>query len=418
MDTKIDQLVYSAVFGSETEKEAARKQIKEMAAEKGIFPASIHDFYMIRSQGKFPKISVPAINIRAASYYTARAAMRAANKLKVKSVIFEIARSEIKYTAQRPSEFTAVMLAAAIKENFIGPLFIQGDHYQFDLKKYQVDPQTEMQAIKDLITESVTADFYNIDIDASTLVDLTQNNVDEQQKTNYLVTAELTKLIREIEPQGLKISVGGEIGHIGGKNSNPEELKAFLNGYKTELQKDGKNLIGLSKVSVQTGTTHGGVVLADGTLAQVKIDFETLEKMSDVCQEYGLGGAVQHGASTLPDEAFDQFPKRDTLEVHLATGFQNILYDHPQFPVTLKKEIYQYLKENCSKERKEGMTEEQFNYSLRKKALGPFKKQLWEMGEKVWQEIGKTLENKFTLLYQKLNVVNSREMINNVIKKK
>ena len=84
---------------------------------------------------------------------------------------------------------------------------------------------------------------------------------------------------------------------------------------------------------MQTGTTHGGVVLPDGSIAKVSIDFNTLKELSQVArEEYGLGGAVQHGASTLPDEAFDMFPKVDTVEVHLATGFQNIIYDSPNFP--------------------------------------------------------------------------------------
>ena len=90
---------------------------------------------------------------------------------------------------------------------------------------------------------------------------------------------------------------------------------------------------GISKISVQTGTTHGGVPLADGSVAKVKLDFETLEKLSAAARaDYGLAGAVQHGASTLPDEAFDRFPATGTAEIHLATGFQNIVYDSPNFP--------------------------------------------------------------------------------------
>ena len=89
-----------------------------------------------------------------------------------------------------------------------------------------------------------------------------------------------------------------------------------------------KDAGGLSKISVQSGTTHGGVVLADGTIADVKIDLDTLERLSKVARdEYGLAGAVQHGASTLPDTAFHNFPKRETAEIHLATNFQNMLYD-------------------------------------------------------------------------------------------
>src|SRR5512137_2842081 len=105
-----------------------------------------------------------------------------------------------------------------------------------------------------------------------------------------------------------------------------------MDGYLEELKKRGEAFKGISKISVQTGTTHGGVPLADGSVAKVKIDFEVLEKLSAMARsEYGLAGAVQHGASTLPDEAFDRFPAVATAEIHLATGFQNIIYDSAQF---------------------------------------------------------------------------------------
>ena len=89
---------------------------------------------------------------------------------------------------------------------------------------------------------------------------------------------------------------------------------------------------GISKVSVQTGTSHGGVPLPDGGVAEVKLDFEVLRELGVVAREYGLAGAVQHGASTLPDSLFHRFPEVETAEIHLATGFQNALYEHPGVP--------------------------------------------------------------------------------------
>ena len=89
----------------------------------------------------------------------------------------------------------------------------------------------------------------------------------------------------------------------------------------------------ISKVSIQTGTSHGGVPLPDGSMAKVSIDFDTLDRLSTVARdEYGMAGCVQHGASTLPDDAFHHFPEHGTAEIHLATGFQNILYDGGGLP--------------------------------------------------------------------------------------
>ena len=186
---------------------------------------------------------------------------------------------------------------------------------------------------------AVDAGYRNIDIDSSTLVDLSKPNVDEEQRENYLRAAELTALIRTLEADGVTISVGGEIGEVGTQNSTVEELRAYLDGYRRELEARAPGAKGISKVSVQTGTSHGGVPLPDGGVAEVKLDFEVLRELGVVAREYGLAGAVQHGASTLPDELFHRFPAVETAEIHLATGFQNTLYEHPAFPESLHREI-------------------------------------------------------------------------------
>jgi fructose/tagatose bisphosphate aldolase len=359
-------------------------------------------------RGEVSGFTVPAINIRAMTYDTAQAVFRAALAAGVGPVIFEIARSEIDYTFQRPEEYTCAVAAAALKTGYRGPLFLQGDHFQVGAKRYAKDPETEVKAVKDLIWEAIDAGFYNIDIDTSTLVDLKEPTVSEQQRLNYSLAAELTIMIRDLEPAGITISVGGEIGEVGGKNSTVEELRAFMDGYREALGKSGTLLKGISKISVQTGTTHGGVPLADGSVASVKLDFATLEELSRAAKaDYGLAGAVQHGASTLPDEAFDRFPTTRTAEVHLATGFQNIVYDSKNFPDDLRARIYDYLRREAASDRKEGDTDEQFIYKTRKKGFGPFKKELWELPKSIRTALGSELEAQFALLFKKLNVGNT-----------
>jgi fructose/tagatose bisphosphate aldolase len=127
-----------------------------------------------------------------------------------------------------------------------------------------------------------------------------------------------------------------------------------MDGYLEELSKRGKGLKGISKISIQTGATHGGVPLPDGTVAKVKIDFDTLKKLSEAARsDYGLSDAVQHGASTLPDEVFDKFLQVGTSEVHLATGFQNIIYGSKDFPAELREKIYKYVGTELSGEKGE-----------------------------------------------------------------
>src|SRR5580765_1620246 len=179
-----------------------------------------------------------------------------------------------------------------------------------------------------------------------------------------------------------------------------------MKGFNAALATRGKGLVGLSKISVQTGTAHGGFINADGTLRMdVKIDLKTLEELSRLSRtEYGLGGAVQHGASTLPPEAFDAFPRAGACEIHLATDFQNMVYEHPDFPADLKAEMYAWIRENATEERKPKDTEEQFIYKARKKAIGPFKKRMWSIADAPRQAIGQSLEERFTFLMRQLKI--------------
>jgi len=407
---EIDASVQKAVFGADSQvKEKHQRAIRELASTLGVFPASIQGLYEAAGKGLYQGITVPAINIRGITYHVARAAFRAALKQKVGAFIFEIARSEMGYTGQRPGEYAACILAAALREGFKGPVFIQGDHFQARRRRYGTEPETELNEIKELIREAVSAGFLNIDIDASTLVDLEKPSPGEQQEKNCLVTADMTRFIRDIEPKGVTISIGGEIGEIGKGNSTVEDLRAFMAGYLGRLE---PGVRGISKISVQTGTAHGGLVLPDGSIADVKLDFKTLEELSRLArEEYGMGGAVQHGASTLPDEAFGMFPQVGAVEVHLATGFQNLIYDSPYFPKELRDEIYGHLLDKYSSERKPEETEEQFLYKTRKKAFGDLKKEIWNIPEENLSKIGKMLEDRFSLLFQRLNAVGTVDLV-------
>ncbi len=402
LSSQMDGLVREAIFGEADGKAAARWLIWEISQSLGVRPASIHELYAARGRGQIPgAFTVPAINLRMLAYDSARAVFRAARKTDVGALIFEIARSEIGYTDQRPAEYTAAVLAAAVREGFRGPVFIQGDHFQASAKKYAADPEAELKAIRDLIVESISAGFCNIDIDTSTLVDVSKPSLDEQQKLNFELCAELTRFIRAHEPKGVTISVGGEIGEVGQKNSSPADLQAFMKGYNALKGP----MTGISKISVQTGTSHGGVVLPDGTLAQVAIDFDVLRDLSEEARsKYGMGGAVQHGASTLPDSAFHKFVEAGACEVHLATAFQSLVMDHEATPEALRREMSEWVKVNAAGERKPKDTEAQFLYKTRKKAVGPFKKQFWTLPEDALTAIGASLEKQFAFLFEQLAV--------------
>ena len=409
---RIEALVKAAILDADKDQRyIARFLIRKIAAEVGIYPQSIHELYLARGRGEVPNsFTVPAINLRGLTYYAAKIIFNIAIEINAGAFIFEIARSETGYTDQRPSEYAANILGAAIAADYQGPVFIQGDHYQISASRYKENSEPELQALKDLTKEALEAGFYNIDIDASTLVDLSVDDVVKQQALNSDLTAMFTKYIRNLEPEGITVSVGGEIGEVGEENSTEEELRAFLDNYQIDLEKYAPGSAGLSKISVLTGTSHGGVVLPDGTIKDVAVDFDLLQHLGKVTREsFGAGGAVQHGASTLPETAFSKFVEYDTLEVHLATNFQNILYD--ELPGDLRAEIYSYLDQNHANERKEGQTDEQFYYKTRKRALGVFKEKIWGITPDQLDKIKIAWNKQFSDLFERLGMADTRQYV-------
>ncbi len=407
-------LAWTAAFTEDdTTADAVRWIVWEASQALGARSASIEDLYRARGRGEISGFTVPAINIRAQTFDMARTLYATATRADVGTVIFELARSEQTYTWQRPMDYATSVLAGAIAAGWSHPVFIQGDHYQFNAKKYAADPEAMTEEIRRACRLAIDAGYRNIDIDSSTLVDLSRPNLDEEQRENYTRAAELTALIRSLQVDGVTVSVGGEIGEVGKQNSTPDELRAYLDGYTRELEARAPGAKGLSKVSVQTGTSHGGVPLPDGGVAEVKLDFEVLRKLGEIARTYGLAGAVQHGASTLPDELFHHFPAVETAEIHLATGFQNALYDHPAFPAELTAELEAWCRENAADERKAGQTDEQFLYTTRKKTIGPFKRQLWELETR--EQILADQSAKVAYLFSALGVNGSMEMLERYI---
>jgi fructose/tagatose bisphosphate aldolase len=411
----VGKLVEKSALGSGSAVGWSRYLVRAAALELGVYPASIHELYMARGRGDAPMtFTTPAFNLRALSHHSARAMFRAANKINAGAFIFEIARSEIGYTGQRPAEYATNILAAAVAEGYVGPVFIQGDHFQVSAKKYTADSAGELKAVRDLSIEAIAAGFFNIDVDTSTLVDISLPTVPEQQKLNSRLSAELSAFIRENEPAGVTISIGGEIGEVGTNNSTEPELRAYMDGYNAEMKNLAPGKPGLSKISVLTGTSHGGTVLADGSIAAVTIAFDVLRDLSRVARkDYGMGGTVQHGASTVPEENFNKFVQNEAIEVHLATNFATMFFDN--VPADFRKEMYAWLDVNSAGDRKPGMTDEQFYYKVRKNAIGPFKAKSYALPEEAKAKLGAAWEAQFDKLFNLLGMKDTKQFTDKFI---
>ena len=407
----LDRWARAAALAGPDVRQAAIWAIREAAHATGLIPASIQGLYVARGQGKWPGRTVPAMNLRGWTYQTSRAAFRAARKMGAGLLIFEQALAEAVYAAQPPVEFTAGVLAAGMREGHTGPIFLQADHDQVNAKNFQKDAQAETQRISEVIRGQIAASFFNIDIDASTVVDLSLPTLVEQQGLNAELTARFTRLVRGLEPAGVTISVGAEIGEVGAHNTTPDELRAFMATYPKTLAAAGGGA-GVTKVSVNSGTYHGGKVLPDGSIAKVPVAFDTLRDISRVArEEFGLAGAVQHGASTLPMDFFGKFPETGTVEIHLALGFNNLIFDHPRLPQEVKDEIRAYCFAHHASERKPDQTEAQFIYTTRKKAWAGMKERFWNLPADIQEAIMVSLEEMFRDMFVRMNVGQTRELV-------
>src|SRR5215211_7669220 len=196
-------LAWTAAFTTDdTTAEAVRWIVWEASQALGARSASIHELYMARARGEVNGFTVPAINIRAQTFDMARVAFESATTRDVGAVILELARSEQTYTFQRPIDYATAVLAGAVAAGWRGPVFLQGDHYQFNMKKYQADPEAITEEIRRACRLALDAGYRNIDIDSSTLVDLAKPTRDAQQHENYARAAELTARIRSLETDG------------------------------------------------------------------------------------------------------------------------------------------------------------------------------------------------------------------------
>ncbi|MFH0739547.1 MAG: class II fructose-bisphosphate aldolase [bacterium] len=382
------KLIEKYIFGPEKNRAKIYNKVKNKALKRGVFLASIAHLYKEIAKGNVTDFSVPAFNVRTLTFDTAYSIFKAAKKAKAGAFILEIASSEMDYTKQSPEEFALCVLGGAIKAKYKGLVFLQGDHF------YLKDTtEQSISNLQNLILLSLKAGFYNLDIDCSAL----------SLEENIKQTNDFIEFIKKNQPQGVQVAIGGEVSSIGGEETTQIQLEDFL-----------KKVYGLTKVSCQTGTRHGGKVLPSGLVEAVNINFENIKKFGEIAKHYGLAGVVGHGASTLRENQFVELKKAGILEVHLSTLFMDTVFDSRYFPKDLKDRMYSWVEQNFAKEKQEIENSLQFIRIFRKKSLGTFKKQIWQMPEKNIKGIRQELEEKFLFFFKIFGVSNTQELVRKI----
>jgi hypothetical protein len=80
------------------------------------------------------------------------------------------------------------------------------------------------------------------------------------------------------------------------------------------------------------------------------------------------------------------------------------------------EEIATHLRHSHADERTPDQTEEQFLYKTRKKAYGPFKRALCDLGSDVRGAMGEALEQRFVFLFDKLGVQGTRALVDRFVR--
>ncbi|HEU4673057.1 MAG TPA: hypothetical protein VFS32_09170, partial [Candidatus Limnocylindrales bacterium] len=86
----------------------------------------------------------------------------------------------------------------------------------------------------------------------------------------------------------------------------------------------------------------------------------------------------------------------------------------PAFPADLREQIDHWCFAEAADERKTDQTDRQFVYTTRKKTIGPFKRQLWDLPTK--DEILADQARKIAFLFEQLKVVGSRGMVERYVR--
>ncbi|HBU08855.1 MAG TPA: hypothetical protein DEA99_06705, partial [Candidatus Omnitrophica bacterium] len=259
------------------------------------------------------------------------------------------------------------------------------------------------------------------------------------QIINAQETAMDTLQVRALEPEGITVTVGGEIGEVGKKNSEPGEFTAFTElynkmlGFMTTKIAQGKedeilqivgspkgvwskealyNLRtkynqyqtapGLRKIAIQTGTGHG---------VGGQIDFKAMQALAQLGREYGVL-VVQHGASTLPESEFSKIMENGAGEVHLATDYMTVVLRDLK---ANHQDIYQTILKDAMEKTKKSEDELWKKAAEFRNSLTLIKESTYNLSKSSQERIGDQLAIKFSNTMKSLGVENTRNLVKDIV---
>ena len=335
---------------------------------------------------------VMAANIRVQR--SARGIMEAAKELDA-VLLFEIAKSEVGYTAQTPADFYQNIVQTAEEIDFNTPYAIHGDHITIK--------DTTPEAYKggeDLIKAELAAGFTSYAIDASHNFNINATDVKEQLKDNIEITKKLAKLIPN--EYSLEVEVG-EVGRTDPKTGEKdittvEEAFTFI----TALRDAG---IKPDLLATNNGTSHGNVFDKNGNvIAKIGIDLQRTKAIADAIKPMGVRIA-QHGITGTPLEFIPRLLDCGIIKGNVGTNWQNISLDC--IPEELKKKMEQWTLQSPdaakTKAKKPNITENELILKNIKNAIKPFKAELAAIPDSYKKKLDETTKKSAIDFFKAFN---------------
>lgn len=403
--TLTDRLVYNSVFHPDTQiKATSRWLIKAMARASQIFPASISGIFEFSKHQGARNLTLPVFQITAFSYTMARSIFRAARENNACAFIFEIDSNQIFHGNQTSGEFSTIVSAAAIREKYKGPIFIQGDYISFHGEDYQQNPTQEKSRLKNLINEAIKSGLYNLWMDSSEDIPPRGVGGEKNQNSKAPLFAELTDSVRILEPKGIDISLGCQINPFQESGFKKKDIREFMEQYQAKLQSLNPGAKGISKLGFSPERNSLATQPIGAPYEPEPLDPNTLIGLSKFAnEEYGLMGRINLKPSDSSQNNLKRFSKIGNAEIHVPLEYHTLMINHHDFPSEFKDELNFNFPNP--------LEEEKTQSPLSHKPFRVFKEKLWTLPEPLQQDISKDLETQVSSLLKALQIDHTQEMV-------
>ena len=388
---RFDPLVYNAVFHeSERLRYFLCWLIRRIASGLAIYPASLQGLYAAAARGQVHRFTAPAVSLRVMPYAAARACFRAAKATGCGAMILDLGQNATEGPAQLPVEYATCLLAAAIREGYEGPVFLQANYLHERRASDDTEHGDELDRLQDLAEEALGAGFFNLELDTADLEDLSLPDPAEQEKECYEDAAQLAGFVRKTEPAGVDTNLGVRMNSRGDAVHLPHRFRAFMDGFAGEFTDRAGHVTGIAKLSLHIHSAE---------------ELRMAHDLAEVARrEYALATGVHYDGAPLPDELFAELPHIAVVEAHLGTRYEDLILHHPAFPAQLRDELYRWIDETYGELRGPEQDSANFHLQMRMTALDRFKQQLWDIAPENKDPIMAELQETFVADFKRLKV--------------